>query len=1072
VRQKTPRLAKFSRPHLPDLVTRNRLHNLLETGRENSIIWVTGPPGAGKTTLVAQYLETFVKDSIWYQLDQGDTDVATCFHYLSQAVATPERGPDFHLPVFTPQYSSDLAVFSRGYFRDIFGCLNTPFAVVFDNYHEVAKQSRLHEVMQSALQEIPQQGCVIFISRTDPPSFTARFLANRQMQLLGWNDLQLTREESDAIVELRDYEFGEPDKQQLYERTQGWAAGLVLMLEAMRQEGTAVDIPEASTPQLVFDYLAGEVFRTLNDDNKDFLLRTAMLPQVTASMATELTGNDNTAEMLKYLNSHDYLVSANRGADETVYQYHPLLRDFLLNRSQKVLPREERVELEKRAAVLLEQSGHFEDAIDLCIENREWPELARLIREHAAAMLEQGRGETLELWLEELPNDLLYGDPWLVYWMAACKSAFTQREGRRLYEQAYRMFREQKDPDVDGVFEACAGVMDTLLFDSDDLTLLDIWIEEIEQLLVLYPDFPTAGYGVRVTYNMYQSLAFRQPSHPDIEMWAGYTYAILQTATDPSQKVRAAISLASSIGWTGRFVKALEIIDTVRNFASVSNVSPITLITLRYIESIHYMLTGEHALCMEAVRDGVEIANSRGIHTWKNSSLINGIASALGAGDLELTEELLAQMDLQAMAIRRYDSCLHSYCLAWKAMLKNNALEAYHHQRAALRVVTEVGAPFFVIMIQLGLTQILYACGDDRKGANLLRQIRENAAPIKNHLLEFMSFLVYAQIALSHGRKTSGLRALKYALGVGREHNFSHVVGWQPREMAALAVTALENDIEVEYVRQLIIRRNLAPDDPPWHVPSWPWKVRIRAFGQFELKQEAETAKDKPRGRPVELLKVAIAFGGKAIGVERITDVLWPNIDADYSYRSFNTTLHRLRKLLGDDQAVLFHDGNLTLNESYFWVDIWAFNSAITAMSENLKNARLHLDQQRTMSLANETMSLYRGPFMSEDDSPWAINARERWRGKFVRFVAETAEYLREIECLDEAITFLQDALEVEDLGEGIYRQLMIYYQQLGRMAECVEVYNRCGNALMAKLGVEPSPETLRIYEKIVFAGK
>ena len=152
MQQTTPRLAKFSRPHLPDLVSRNRLHMLLDKGSENSVVWVTGPPGAGKTTLVAQYIETFTKDSIWYQLDQGDTDVATCFHYLQQAVTTPKRDSSLHLPTFTPQYLSDLAVFSRSYFREIFSCLESPFAMVFDNYHEVGAQSRLHEVMQAALE--------------------------------------------------------------------------------------------------------------------------------------------------------------------------------------------------------------------------------------------------------------------------------------------------------------------------------------------------------------------------------------------------------------------------------------------------------------------------------------------------------------------------------------------------------------------------------------------------------------------------------------------------------------------------------------------------------------------------------------------------------------------------------------------------------------------------------------------------------------------------------------------------------------------------------------------------------
>ena len=1045
---------------------------LLDKGRENSVVWVTGPPGAGKTTLVAQYIETFTKDSIWYQLDQGDTDVATCFHYLQQAVATPKRDSSFHLPTFTPQYLSDLAVFSRSYFREIFSCLESPFAMVFDNYHEVGPQSRLHEVMQAALEEVPDHGCVIFISRTDPPAFTAKFMANSKMMLLGWNELQLTREESDAIIELRDYEFAEADKQQLYERTQGWPAGLVLMLEAMRREGTPVEIPETFTPHLVFDYLAGEIFRTLADNHQDFLLRTAILPQVTATMAVQLTDYEDAEATLDFLNSHDYLISANRGNGETVYQYHPLLRDFLLNRAQEILPRKDRLLLESRAAALLEQTGNFEDATQLCIKNSEWGELARLIREHAATMLEQGRGETLEQWLEELPREMLEQDPWLIYWLASCKSVFTLRESRRLYEQAYRIFREQGNPDLEGILSTCAGIMDTILFELDDLTLLDYWIAEVEQLLVLYPDFPTSEYGAQVTYSMYQSLGFRQPSHPEIAQWAERVYTIVYTATDPSQKLRAAIALAPTIGWTGRFPMALEIIELVRNFASAPDVSPITLATLRYIESMHYMLTGEHELCMDAVHGAVDIALSHGIHTWKNSSLINGVVSALGVGNLDLAENLLAQIDMQAMVVRRFDSCLHSYCLAWLANLKNNVLDAYHHHRTALRVVTEVGAPFFEVMFQLGLAQTLFACDDERKGVSMLRQIRKKAKTIPNHLLEFMIFLAYAHIAMNHGRKASGLRALKYALGVGREHNFNNIIGWQPCDLAELAVIALENGIEVDYVRQFIIRRNLKPVNPPWHVEDWPWKARIRTLGQFGLELYSESSKDKPRGRPVELLKVALALGGRGVAVDRITDILWPNIDADYAHRSFNTTLHRLRKLLGDDHAVVFHDGKLTLDENYFWVDIWAFDRALGAVSEYLRNPALASSQAQLMTLANRALSLYKGSFLGDELSSWAINARDQWKSRFVRFACETAEALKNNEQIDQAITFLQASLDAEDQAEGIYRQLMLYYLERGRRAEGIETYNRCRNMLSAGPGVEPSPETLKIHQELMAGGE
>jgi ATP/maltotriose-dependent transcriptional regulator MalT/DNA-binding SARP family transcriptional activator len=1064
----TPRLSKISRPQLPDVVSRKRLHALLDKGRERSIIWLTGPPGSGKTTLVAHYVETFTQDAIWYQMDPGDTDIATCFYYMSQAIVARSGDAVPALPTFTPQYLSDLAVFSRSYFRALYGCLDAPFAIVFDNYHDVAVQSRLHDVMQSALDEIPQGGCVIFISRTEPPPFAARFIANSQLEHFSWDDLRLTREESDAIVELRGHDLEETGKQRLYERTQGWAAGLLLMLEAMRREGPLMDIPESFTPNVVFDYLAGEIFREFDERDKDFLLRTATLPQITAQMAAELTGQDDAEARLASFNRHAYLISANHASGEIVYQYHPLLRDFLLNQAAQTLSRDERHVLQNRAADLLEQAGQIEDAIRFRIENREWRELGQLLREHAATMLEQGRGETLEQWLEELPGEQLNGDPWLLYWLAACKSVSTLRESRRLYEQVYQMFQSADQPDERGLFKACAGVLDTLLFDLDDLTLLDPWISEVERLAEIYPDLHTREHGVQITYNMYLALAFRQPSHPDIETWGERTYTLLQSPIDAAQKVRAAINLASGIVWTGRFGKAAEIVEMVRNLTSAPDVSPVAVTTLRYIESMHYMLSGEHGPCMEAVADSLEISHATGVHIWKNSILLNGVISSLGASDIDKAEELLAQLDMQAVAARRFDSCFHNFCLAWMAMLKNDVLEAYRHQRIALRLATEVGMPFFEVLFQLGLAQILFACGDERKGANALRQVRRNAGSIDNHSLEFLSFLIYAHIALTHGRKASGLRTLKYALGVGREHNFIHTLWWQPRDMATLAVAALENDIEVDYVRQLVIRRKLIPAEPPWHVDNWPWQFRVRSLGRFSLHDEANARQSSSRGRPIELLKVAIALGGREVAVERVTDALWPNVDADYAHRSFNTTLHRLRKTLRDDQAIVFRDGKLTLCDNFFWIDIWAFERALADLAKLLGDATPFIDHDLLMSVARRALALYQGPFLGNEDSPWTITAREQWKHRFVRFVNEITAYLQESQRSDEALAFLHSALDADELAEGVYRQLMLFYQQLERKAEAIEVYNRCRKALAANLDVDPSPETQELYQALL----
>jgi len=89
--------AKITRPHLRGVLPRLRLFHQLDQGRKRSLIWVTGPPGAGKTTLVSSYLDARKRRSLWYQIDAGDADVATFFHYLG--LAAKHAAPRYRKPL-------------------------------------------------------------------------------------------------------------------------------------------------------------------------------------------------------------------------------------------------------------------------------------------------------------------------------------------------------------------------------------------------------------------------------------------------------------------------------------------------------------------------------------------------------------------------------------------------------------------------------------------------------------------------------------------------------------------------------------------------------------------------------------------------------------------------------------------------------------------------------------------------------------------------------------------------------------------------------------------------------------
>jgi LuxR family maltose regulon positive regulatory protein len=88
-----------------------------------------------------------------------------------------------------------------------------------------------------------------------------------------------------------------------------------------------------------------------------------------------------------------------------------------------------------------------------------------------------------------------------------------------------------------------------------------------------------------------------------------------------------------------------------------------------------------------------------------------------------------------------------------------------------------------------------------------------------------------------------------------------------------------------------------------------------------------------------------------------------------------------------------------------------------------------------------------------------------------LRFLSRIARGWEEAGTPEAAADCLLRFVEVDELCEPLYRQLMLCYQRSGARVEAVAVYERLRTILSARQKLMPSPETQALYATLKAAG-
>jgi len=1047
--QRTVAFAKTTRPAIGSIVPRQRLFARLDGAAGRTVAWISGPPGAGKTTLAASYVEARGYRCLWYQVDPDDADVATFFHYLGHAARRLEGGQGREFPAFTPQYRSDVASFARLFFRQLFARAKPPFALVLDSLHEVSPESTLHAVLEAAFAQIPKHCTVIVTSRSEPPGALARMRVAGEMVCVGWEELRIAPEELGAIAQLRGQELSEEAASQLHERTQGWAAGLVLMLEHTKLSGRVAELPEDAAPQVIFDYLAGEIYDRFEPDTKRFLARVACLPRMTAEVAQTLAKEPKAERLLLNLARNDYFVSEVLSEEGRIYQLHPLLREFLRSRAALEQPEALGTEQLQHAAALLREAGQTEDAVSLLVECRDWAQVARIAAAEAQLMLEQGRSETLGGWLELLPPALLHGDAELLYASGACRLHASPRAARRYLEQAYGRFRDATDRG--GMMRSCCGLIKATILEFDDLAQLDHWTVVLAGLL---REGGSKDRDTEARALLIAALMLRDPGNAELGDWLeGAELAV----------ARAMVALMQ-----GDLVAAEAAADTLA--APVAGLPALDATANALAAALHYLLTGAHARAREVASRALLAAEREGVHVYDDWLRLISMAASLGAGERDVARDELRALEGGGARLRRADRALVHYLRGWLAALEGDVASASLDAKSALQLAVEAGLPWLECLARAALADMLARTDDQRGCEAQLRSAQALADRMRSVLLRFIVQLAAAEAGAAMNDERAALGPLASAFALGREHGFRHAPWWRSQSVAEVCALALRHGIETEYARALVRSRRLLPQPAPLRLREWPWPFHVHLLGGFQLLRQTVPVEfsGKAPGRPMELMKVLVALGGQNVRADQLADALWPHVEADYAHKSLTATLHRLRRLLGDDEALVLRDARLSLNPALIWVDTWALECVLAALDEALRAPPAEAGLPALQALADETFALYRGPFLpDESEQPSYIACREQIRSRLLRCLGRVARRHEEAGQREAAVDCYLRIIEADALFEAPYRSLMQCYQRGADPSEARATYERLRTVLSTRLKIMPSPETQAVYASL-----
>ncbi len=301
----------------------------------------------------------------------------------------PAATPDFNAPAMAGRVLSKLAD------RD-------GITLVIDDLHELNSPDALAQLSR-LLTNLPPRVHAILATRHDVRLGLHQLRLAGELAEIRAADLRFSESETRELLDASGITLSEAGVALLYQRTEGWAAGLRLAVISLagHPDPERFVAEFSGSERTVAEYLLAEMLDRQPPGVQDLLLRTCLLDRVNGELADLLTGRPGAEPILLDLeDANAFVESLDPG--RTWFRYHHLVADFLRLELRRTLPDQVPV-LHRRAAGWFTVQGQVADAVRHTQAAGDWAGAARLLADHSFSLTLDGQAQTMQALLRAFP---------------------------------------------------------------------------------------------------------------------------------------------------------------------------------------------------------------------------------------------------------------------------------------------------------------------------------------------------------------------------------------------------------------------------------------------------------------------------------------------------------------------------------------------------------------------------------------------------------------------------------------------------------------------------------------------